>query len=41
MHGTMYLGVTILYFLSAFAINRLAAVAEKRTRLPGAIGGAK
>ena len=41
MHGTMYLAATILYFISAFAINRAAAVVEKRTRLPGAIGGAK
>ena len=41
MHATMYLGVTILYFISAFAINRLAAGVEKRTRLPGALGGAK
>ena len=41
MHGTMYLGATILYFISAFAINRFAAVAEKRSRLPGALGGAK
>ena len=31
-HSTMYLGVTILYFLSAFAINRAAAIVEKRTR---------
>ena len=38
-HSTMYLGVTILYFISAFAINRVAAVVEKRTRLPGALGG--
>jgi len=41
MHGTMYLAATILYFISAFAINRLAAAVENRTRLPGAIGGAK
>jgi glutamate/aspartate transport system permease protein len=41
MHATMYLGVTILYFVSAFAINRLAAGVEKSTRLPGALGGAK
>ena len=41
MHATMYLGVTILYFISAFAINRLAAGVEKSTRLPGALGGAK
>ena len=33
------IGVTILYFISAFAINRVAAVVEKRTRLPGALGG--
>ncbi len=39
MHGTMYLGATILYFISAFAINRAAAVVEKRTRLAGAFGG--
>ena len=39
MHGTMYLGATILYFISAFAINRAAAVVEKRTRLVGALGG--
>ena len=38
MHGTMYLGATILYFISAFTINRAAAVVEKRTRL-GAFGG--
>ena len=39
MHGTMYLGATILYFISAFAINRAAAVVEKRTRMAGALGG--
>ena len=39
MHGTMYLGVTILYFISAFAINRAAAVVEKRSRLTTAMGG--
>ena len=38
MHGTMYLGATILYAISAYAINRLAAQVEKRTRLPGAVG---
>ena len=41
MHATMYLAVTILYFISAFTINRLAAVVEKRTRLPGAFGGSR
>jgi glutamate/aspartate transport system permease protein len=41
MHATMYLGATILYVISALVINRLAAGVEKRTRLPGAIGGAK
>jgi glutamate/aspartate transport system permease protein len=41
MHTTMYLAVTILYFISAFSINRLAGAVEKRSRLPGAVGGAK
>ena len=41
MHGTMYLAATILYFISAFSINRLAAFVENRTRLPGAVGGAR
>ena len=41
MHGTMYLAVTILYFVSAFTINRLAAVVDRRSRLPGSFGGAK
>jgi glutamate/aspartate transport system permease protein len=41
MHGTMYLAVTALYFVSAFTINRLAAAVDKRTRLPGQLGGAK
>jgi len=38
MHGTMYLAATILYFISALTINRLAAFVERRTRLPGALG---
>jgi glutamate/aspartate transport system permease protein len=41
MHGTMYLAVTVLYFISAFSINRLAAVVDRRSRLPGSFGGAK
>lgn len=41
MHMTMYAAVTLLYFISAFTINRLAHVMETRTRLPGMIGGAK
>ncbi len=41
MHMTMYAAVTILYFISAFSINRLAALVERRTRLPGAVGGAR
>jgi glutamate/aspartate transport system permease protein len=41
MHATMYLGATVLYFISAFAINRLAAVVDRRTRLPGAFGSAR
>lgn len=35
MHITMYFAVTVLYFISAFTINRLAAGVEKRSRLPG------
>ena len=35
----MYLAVTGLYFISAFAINRLALVIENRARVPGMIGG--
>jgi len=34
----IYLAVTFLYFISAFAVNRVAAVLEKRTRIPGMIG---
>ncbi len=35
MHITMYFAVTVLYFISAFTINRLAAGVERRSRLPG------
>jgi glutamate/aspartate transport system permease protein len=35
----MYLAVTGLYFVSAFAINRLALFIENRVRVPGMIGG--
>jgi glutamate/aspartate transport system permease protein len=38
MHGTMYLAATVLYFISAFTVNRAAALVERRTRLPGALG---
>ena len=37
----IYLAVTFLYFISAFAVNRVAAVIEKRVRVPGMIGGGK
>jgi len=33
--------VTILYFISAFAVNRVAAFIEKRVQVPGMIGGGK
>jgi len=33
----MYLAVTVLYVISAFAINRIFAYLEKRTRVPGFI----
>lgn len=34
----MYLAVTALYFVSAFAINRAMLVVENRVRVPGMIG---
>jgi len=35
----MYLAVTLLYFVSAFAVNRVALLIEHRVRVPGMIGG--
>jgi glutamate/aspartate transport system permease protein len=35
----IYLAVTLLYFISAFTINRLALFIENRVRVPGMIGG--
>lgn len=35
----MYLAVTALYFVSAFAINRIMLAVENRVRVPGMIGG--
>ncbi len=35
----MYLAVTGLYFISAFAINRVMLLVENRVRVPGMIGG--
>lgn len=37
----IYLAVTALYFVSAFAINRLALFIEHRVAVPGMIGGGK
>jgi glutamate/aspartate transport system permease protein len=37
----IYLAVTFLYFISAFAVNRVAAVIEKKVQVPGMIGGGK
>ncbi len=38
----IYLAVTLLYFVSAFAINRVALLIENRVQVPGMlIGGAK
>lgn len=34
----VYLAVTALYFVSAFAINRIALFIEQRVRVPGMIG---
>lgn len=35
----IYLAVTALYFVSSFAINRIALVFEHRMQVPGMIGG--
>jgi glutamate/aspartate transport system permease protein len=35
----IYLAVTFLYFISAFAINRIAALVESRLQVPGMLGG--
>ncbi len=35
----IYLAVTALYFVSAFAINRIALFIEQRVQIPGTIGG--
>ncbi|HEV7913564.1 MAG TPA: amino acid ABC transporter permease [Albitalea sp.] len=37
----MYGAVTLLYFVSAFAVNRVASFIEKRVQVPGMIGGGK
>ncbi len=37
----IYLAVTGLYFVSAFAINRIALFIEQRVQVPGMIGGGK
>ena len=37
----VYLAVTALYFISAFAVNRVALFIEKRVQVPGMIGGGK
>ncbi|MFN9474382.1 ABC transporter permease subunit, partial [Acidovorax sp.] len=33
----IYFGVTVLYIVSAFAINRIMAFIEKRARIPGMV----
>jgi glutamate/aspartate transport system permease protein len=37
----IYLAVTGLYFVSAFAVNRVAVLIEKRVQVPGMIGSTK
>jgi glutamate/aspartate transport system permease protein len=37
----VYLAVTALYFVSAFAINRVMLFIEERVRVPGMLGGAR
>jgi glutamate/aspartate transport system permease protein len=34
----IYLAVTALYFVSAFAVNRVAAFIERRVQVPGLLG---
>jgi glutamate/aspartate transport system permease protein len=34
----IYLAVTLLYFVSAFAVNRMAALIERRVQVPGLLG---
>lgn len=36
----IYLAVTSLYMVSAFAVNRVMALIERRVRVPGFVGGA-
>jgi len=35
----VYLAVTLAYFVSAFAVNRIAHFVEGRVQVPGMIGG--
>lgn len=37
----VYLAVTALYFMSAFAVNRLALFIEQRVQIPGTVGAGK
>ncbi len=37
----IYLAVTALYFVSAFAVNRVAVAIEARVQVPGVLGGAR
>lgn len=37
----IYLAVTLIYFVSAFTINRIATFIEKRVQIPGTIGGGR
>jgi glutamate/aspartate transport system permease protein len=37
----IYLAVSVLYFISAFSVNRIALFIENRVQVPGVLGGAK
>jgi glutamate/aspartate transport system permease protein len=37
----IYLAVTGMYFVSAFAVNRVAAVIERGLRIPGTMGAGR
>jgi glutamate/aspartate transport system permease protein len=37
----IFLATTLLYFISAFAVNRIARFIENHLKIPGTVGGAK
>ncbi len=37
----IYIAVTVLYFVSAFAVNRVMMLVERRAQVPGILGGTR